>query len=165
MGFLTTLLLGPAAGLVGSLLSNLFGGIGAYFKRKQDLEAQQLKQDHETKLLEMNIAARGQEMESEQLIAQADAMAQMLSASYRHDASYGPVSTAAAAWLRAVRPVLTFTLVLLTGAIFFYSSNTASITIGVEVMTVHDKIITSVLLMTEIAVSWWFADRRMKKDA
>ena len=145
-------------------MSNIFGGIAGHFKRKQELEGQKLKQDHETKLLQMNIGARGQEMENEAMIAQMGATADMLAASYRHDASYGPVSPKVAAVLRFVRPVLTFFLLILTGIIYFTSLDAATITIGDEILTIKDKVVMSVLFMTEAAVFWWFADRRTKAN-
>lgn len=159
-----SLLAGPATGLFGSLVSNIFGGIAGYFKRKQELQAQKLQQDHETNLLQMNISARGQEMENEQMIAQMAAAADMLAASYQHDASYGPVSTKVAAVLRFVRPVLTLLLLILTGTIYFTSLDAATITVGEETMTIKDKVVMSVLFMTEAAVFWWFADRRTKAN-
>jgi len=162
MGAIIGLLAGPATGLFGSLLSNLFGGIAEHFKRKQELEAQRLRQDHETSLLQMNIAARGQEMESEQMMAQMEAAANMLASSYDHDASYGQVSQSAAVWFRAVRPVLTFALIGLVAAIYFTVNDAATITIGEDTMTIRDKIVVSVLFMCEAAMFWWFADRRTK---
>lgn len=164
MGFVMSLLAGPATGLAGSLLSNLFGGIAGFFKRKQEIEAQKLQQAHEIKLLQLNISARGQEMENEQMIAQTEALSSMLTASYQHDASYGPVSPTVAAVLRFVRPVLTLLLILLTAAIYFTVADGASITIGDDTMTIQQKVTTSVLFMTEMAFSWWFADRRMNMD-
>jgi len=144
MGFLTTLLMGPATGLLGSL----FGGVMKYFEKKQEMEAQAIKQAHEVTLLQMNIAARGEEMENEAMIAQVAATADMVSASYQHDASYGTSNPWINGALRMIRPILTIGLIALTTLIFL-KANEAE----------QSKIILTVLYMTEVAVTWWFADR------
>lgn len=155
MGFLVSLFGGPLAGLLGSIVSGVVG----YFEKKQQIAADRERFAHEEKLQEMNIAARGQEIEQENLIAQTRAMAETLSASYRHDASYGPVSAGAAAALRWVRPGLTIALLALVAALWFTAPDGA-ITIGDETMTIREKIVSSILFMAEAAMTWWFADRR-----
>ncbi|HKJ74551.1 MAG TPA: hypothetical protein VKA19_10580 [Alphaproteobacteria bacterium] len=156
MGFLISLFAGPFAGILGSIIS----GFVSYFERKQEIEADKARYAHELKLQEMNIAARGQEMEHEADIAQMHADTQMLSDSYIHDASYGEVYTWAATALRFVRPVLTIGLIALVWWIYNTVADGGLITIGDETMTVREKIVASVLFMAEAALTWWFADRR-----
>ena len=138
-----SLILGPALGLLGSAIGSVF----KIWERKQELQAQREKQQHEAELTKLNIAARGQEMENEQWIAQVQATADMLKSSYEHDASYGPITTGAAAWLRWVRPGLTILLITLTASFYFTDGS------------LHQQITKSILMMTEAAVTWWFADR------
>ncbi len=159
MGIIATILSGPLLGLLGSAFSSVMG----YFEREQRMKADKAKHDHETRLLEMNIRARGQEMENEAWIAQMGATADMLAGSYEHDASYGPVSGNISAALRFVRPLLTLILVVLTGIIYFSVADGAVIEIDGDTMTVRERVVISVLLMTEAAITWWFADRRISR--
>jgi hypothetical protein len=151
MGVILQLIAGPVLGLVGSWVGSIF----KYVEKKQDLKAQESRQAHERDLLKMNIDARGKEMENEAIIHQIDATATMLRGSYEHDASYGQVSRGAALWLRSVRPALTFSLVGLTAAVYFTSGGEAVF----HGMTVRERVVGSILMMTEAAVTWWFADR------
>lgn len=151
MGVLINLLAGPVLGLLGSWA----GAIVRYFEKKQEIEAQKLRQDHELALTRLNIEARGREMENEAWLAQVHATAEMVKSSYEHDASYGPVSRAAALYLRWVRPALTFLLLVLVAAMFFFAGEPYRI----EGMTIQERIVVSTLMMAEAAVTWWFADR------
>ena len=54
----------------------------SFLERKQKIEEKKLEFAQELKLQEMNIRARSEEMESELLIAQTEAVTQQLSASY-----------------------------------------------------------------------------------
>jgi len=108
----------------------------------------------------MNIKARGAEMEQEALIAMTKANAEMLSSSYRHDESYGTPSEWVGNFLRLVRPFLTACLIGLTAAIFFTVTNDAEILVGEDAVPIKVLIIKSVLFMTEMAVAWWWGDRR-----
>tara|TARA_R110002110_G_scaffold401408_1_gene618238 strand:+ start:1059 stop:1520 length:462 start_codon:yes stop_codon:yes gene_type:complete len=137
---------GPIVGVLGSLVSGVVG----YFERKQQIEADKAKYAHEKKLLDMQHAMRGREMENERAIATMETDAQNLSASYMHDASYGQATQWVVNVLRLVRPALTVALVGIVA--YMVVANTA----GVE----GQKIATKVLFLAEVAVTWWFADRR-----
>jgi hypothetical protein len=156
MGFLVTLFAGPFAGILGSLIS---AGT-SFFERKQKMEERAAEMAQEIKLQEMNIAARGQEMENEALIAHTNAVAQQLEASYQHDASYGPVGQTAATVLRFVRPALTFLLIGLVALIYFTMPD-AQIVDDVGVATsLGEMVVLKVLFLAEAATVWWFLDRR-----
>jgi hypothetical protein len=111
------------------------------------------KRLHEVALLQMNIDARGQEMENEAMIAQVQATAEMLKGSYEHDASYGPVGPKAASVLRFMRPALTFTALILAAALVY--------TVGGS--ETKETAVLRVLTLAEIAFTWWFADRGISK--
>jgi|TARA_Y100000310_G_scaffold92194_2_gene89807 hypothetical protein len=143
---------GPFGGFLSGILGSGIGAITDYFKKKQELQAQLAKQAHEVKLLEMNISARGQEMESEQAIAQIEATAAMMKGSYQHDASYGQASPWAVNLLRMIRPTLTLVLILLTAVVYWQAE------VGEQ-----SGIVATVLYLTEVAVTWWFADRARGK--
>ena len=140
-----SLLAGPVIGVVGSALSAF-----AQYKSKQlDLQIKDKEHAHEIRLQELSIQTRQMELESEERIAQTNASAAMLEASYRHDASYGLPSPKAAMALRLVRPLLTIGLVGLAAYFFIDSEDEA----------LKGQIVTTTLFLMEVAVSWWFADR------
>lgn len=156
MGFLVSLFAGPFAGIFGSLISS---GV-SFFERKQKMEERVMDYAQEIKLQEMNIAARGQELESEAAIAHTAAVAKSLAASYKHDASYGPVGQTAATVLRFVRPVLTVLLLALTTAVYFSMPDGQIVGTDGVVSSIGELVILKILFLTEAAVVWWFLDRR-----
>ena len=154
---LSLLLGGAGFGLLGSVITQIFKIGDRFMQAKEDAS----KRVHEVALLQMNIDARGQEMENEAMIAQAGAMADMLSASYKHDASYGPVGPKSAAVLRFVRPAMTFVLFAIVTAMYFTIGDTQ---LDPESgLTIKESLVLSVLGMMEIVVTWWFADRGINK--
>lgn len=156
MGFLgsiaTTLFAGPAVGLFGSLISGVMG----YFERRQQLEHDKAKWAHETSLQELNMKARGQELEAEDQIAQTHMISETLKGSYEHDASYGPTSPWASNALRFVRPLLAFSLLGLVGWFWF----SAPLMQVADNLTLREAIVLKTLFLAEVAVTWFFADRR-----
>ena len=114
---IASVLTGGATGIVGSLI----GTVGRYFDNKQKIKQMSLEFDQEYKLQELQITSRKEELESEEAIARMETNAAMKTASYAHDASYGPASVTIASILRFVRPVLTF--VLLAFVVYILSYN------------------------------------------
>ncbi len=151
MGALLTMIAGPATGLLGSLA----GGAVRYFERRQRIREMEIEHAHELRLQELNLKARGEELENERLIARAEADAASLRASYRHDASAGPAHRWVASALRLVRPALTLGLVAVGAAIYFASGPADMI----EGRTVREHTALTLLYLAEVAVTWWFADR------
>jgi len=150
---LVTLLGGPLVGLFGSVVSGFVG----YFEKKQQIEMEKVRFAHETNLLQLNIAARGEEMENERMMASMQADSANLIASYQHDAFSGagkPYRWVASV-LRLVRPALTVGLIALVA--YLIAADIA----GIEMQAVAMKI----LFLAEVAVSWWFADRRRSSAA
>ena len=156
MGFLVSLLGGPIIGVLGSAIS---AGVG-YFERKQKIEEKQLDYAQETKLQEMNIAARSAEMESEAAIVHTAAVSKSLEFSYKHDASYGPVGETAATVLRFVRPALTVFLLLLVTVIYFTLPEAKVVGVDGVATTVGEMVILKIMFLSEVALTWWFVDRR-----
>jgi hypothetical protein len=143
MDLLGTLIGGPLFGIVGSVVTNVIGSF-------QEAARQKREYDHIEKMTAMNAKFKAEEAEADFAVAQVDNIGQAISDSYTHDASYGEVSGWAVAALRFVRPLLTF---LLIGIVtYFY------ITGSVE----QEKIVVQVLFLSEMAVTWWFVDRRIK---
>lgn len=156
MGFLASLIGGPIVGIFGSLIS----GFMSIYERKQKLDERREEMSHELKLQEMNINARGKELESEALIAHTQAVAESLAASYQHDASYGPIGQIAATVLRFVRPALTFLLLGLVGSIYFTMPEGKIAQPDGVVTTLGEMVIFKIMFLSEVAVTWWFLDRR-----
>ena len=102
----------------------------------------------------MQISARSEELESEHAIALVQADADIKTASYAHDASYGPVTPIIASVLRFVRPVLTFGLLGFAGYVFISVS---------ENPTIVRELSNQIMFLTTTAVAWWFGDRSLRK--
>ena len=113
-----------------------------------------LEFDQEYKLQELQISSRKEELESEEAIARMETNAAMKTASYAHDASYGPASVTIASILRFVRPVLTFVLLAFVVYIFWQANDDAAL--------VYD-LSNQIMFLTTTAVAWWFGDRSFKK--
>ena len=157
-GLLGILFGGPAFGLIGSLFGQVFKLVNAFVEAKEKAR----QREHELRLLKMNIEARGEEMESEALIAQVEATAEMLKGSYKHDASYGVPSPWARNVLRFVRPALTFLVLGLVALIYFIDGEGMDLDTG---LAVKERITMSLIMLAEIAFTWWFADRQINKFA
>ncbi len=137
-------LTGGATGLVGTII----GKVAGYFEFKQKMEFTRLQYGQEVELQKLQHTARVVELESERAIHEVSAAAKTRSASYRHDASYGQVTKWMITALRAVRPLLTFALILMTTVVYFEAD------LGTRIL-VTDQI----LFLTGMSVSWWFGDR------
>lgn len=144
--FILSALFGGVTGLAGSLLSGVMSLANEWMRGKND----QRLFDHEFRLQQLNIEARGKELESELAIADTYAAATIREASYEHDTGYGPTYKWVASALRMVRPVVTILLCVLTYMIWQQSQDPAlRYDIGVQVV-----------YLTGMAIAWWFGDRR-----
>tara|TARA_R100001086_G_scaffold101657_1_gene50991 strand:- start:1089 stop:1544 length:456 start_codon:yes stop_codon:yes gene_type:complete len=147
---IASVLSGGATGIIGSLV----GTVGRYVEKRQEIKQMSLEFSQEIKLQELQISARSSELESEQAIALVKADSDIKTASYAHDASYGPTMPVIAAILRFVRPVLTFGLLGFTVYIFF---------IVHEDPQVGRELSNQIMFLTTTAVAWWFGDRSLRK--
>lgn len=150
LGLVTTLL-GPVAGLAGSVVTSIFKEREA----KSALELKKIDQSHELMLLDRQAAARAAETENERAIVEIDATARGVAASYAHDMASSGKSYA---WVEAIkglfRPFITILLISLAGAIYFTIDPFVS-----AINELQQHIVYSVLFLMEVAVTWWFADR------
>lgn len=147
---IASVLSGGATGIIGSLV----GTVGRYVEKRQEIKQMSLEFSQEIKLQELQISARSSELESEQAIALVKADSDIKTASYAHDASYGPIMPVIAAILRFVRPILTFGLLGFTVYIFF---------IVHEDPQVGRELSNQIMFLTTTAVAWWFGDRSLRK--
>lgn len=146
LDLLATVLTGGATGIVGSVLGKLFGFLDFWVEEKK------ANSDHARTLemLQLQAQLAGEESERELAIAEATAASNIRMASMDHDQGAGKGSRWVINTLRLVRPVLTGSLILLVGIIYFHDP------VG------RDVIEASVLYMMSSAVLWWFGDRAMR---
>jgi len=85
-------------------------------------------------------------------IAQAKIDADSRVASYSHDSMAGTGSLWCSNLLRLVRPVLTFSLIILVGILYFKAVPEGRATIE-----------ASVIYLCSSSCLWWFGDRTMRK--
>ena len=147
---IASVLTGGATGIVGSLI----GTVGRYFDNKQKIKQMSLEFDQEYKLQELQITSRKEELESEEAIARMETNAAMKTASYAHDASYGPASVTIASILRFVCPVLTFVLLGFVVYIFWQANDDKALVFDLS---------NQIMFLTTTAVAWWFGDRSLRK--
>ncbi len=144
-----SVLTGGATGILGSLLSS-----GLKFL---DLWAQEKKADGDHKRtmemhrLQAELKAEDDERALEAM--QAQAAADLKTASYQHDMSLGKSSRWVTDILRLIRPALTLILVALIGVIYWTVADFA----------MQQEIVSSTLYMASTAVLWWFGDRAVRK--
>ena len=147
---IASVLTGGATGIIGSLI----GTVGRYFETRQKIKQMSLEFDQEYKLQELQISSRKEELESEEAIARMETNAAMKTASYAHDASYGPASVTIASILRFVRPVLTFVLLGFVVYIFWQANDDKALVFDLS---------NQIMFLTTTAVAWWFGDRSLRK--
>ena len=147
---IATVLTGGATGIIGSVIGKVFSFV--------DVWAENKKADAEHKrtieMLELQSRLGAEESERELAVAESAAAADIRTASYKHDSSVGMGSIWVVDVLRMVRPILTFTLIVLVGIIYFKSGEVDKSTINL-----------SVLYMCSSAVLWWFGDRSLRPKA
>jgi hypothetical protein len=145
---LGTVLTGGATGIIGSVIGKAFSFLDAWQEEK--------KADSEhgrtIELLELQNKLGAEESEREMEITQAKIDADSRVASYSHDAVGGASSVWVTDCLRMVRPLLTFSLILLVGILYFKAAPGGRATIE-----------ASVIYMASSATLWWFGDRAMAR--
>lgn len=151
-----SLLSGPLLGIAGTVISN-------WFKQKDakiNLDAKRIDYDHELALHKLNQTARSEELEGQAYLANMQMATETLTESYKHDTGYGKVPDKWVVLFRAVRPVLTIGLFFALLVILFLIDNTQYHMNG---MTIQERIVTSLVTMFELSVTWWFGDRQINK--
>ena len=145
---LGTVLTGGVTGIVGSIIGKAFSFLDYWVEEKK------ADHDHERTitLLELQNKFGAEESEREMAIAQSKVDADSRMASYSHDSMAGTGSLWVVDLLRLVRPVLTFSLILLVGILYFKAIPAGRATIE-----------ASVIYMASSSVLWWFGDRAMRK--
>jgi hypothetical protein len=145
---LGTVLTGGVTGIVGSIIGKAFSFLDAWQEEKK------ADSDHErtVALLELQNKFGAEENERETAIAQSKVDADSRMASYSHDSMAGTGSLWVVDLLRLVRPVLTFSLIILVGILYFKAVPEGRATIE-----------ASVIYLCSSSCLWWFGDRAMRK--
>ena len=147
---LGTALAGGATGIFGSVLGKVFGFVDHWMEEKKAAKAHSRTLD----MLRLQAEIGEKEGERELAITQAQAATNIRVASYSHDAVGGASSVWVTDCLRMVRPVLTFSLILLVGILYFKAVPEGRATIE-----------ASVIYLCSSSCLWWFGDRAMRKKA
>ena len=145
---LGTVLTGGITGVVGSVIGKAFSFLDAWQEEKKATN----EHGRTLELLELQNKIGAEENEREMEITQAKIDADSRVASYSHDSMGGASSVWVTDCLRMVRPVLTFSLILLVGILYFKAAQGGRATIE-----------ASVIYMASSSVLWWFGDRAMRK--
>ena len=148
LDLLTTALTGGVTGIVGSIIGKAFSFLDYWVEEKK------ADNDHERTLdlLELQNKIGAEEGKRAMEVAQSKVDADSRMASYSHDSMAGTGSLWVVDLLRLVRPILTFSLIVLVGMLYFSSDLGGRATIE-----------ASVIYMCSSAVLWWFGDRAMRK--
>jgi len=148
LDLLGTVLTGGVTGIVGSIIGKAFSFFDAWQEEKK------ADNDHERTiaLLELQNKFGAEENERETAIAQSKVDADSRMASYSHDSMAGTGSLWVVDLLRLVRPVLTFSLIILVGILYFKAAPGGRATIE-----------ASVIYLCSSSCLWWFGDRAMRK--
>ena len=106
---------GSGLGLIGTVVGKTFG----WLEQKEKNKTLLAQNAHELNLIQEQAKIKQVEMESEYMIAQMEADANIRTAAYQHDASYGETPMWCSALLRLVRPVVTFLLMGMSAYIYY----------------------------------------------
>jgi len=145
---LGTVLTGGITGVVGSVIGKAFSFLDAWQEEKKATN----EHGRTLELLELQNKIGAEENEREMEITQAKIDADSRVASYSHDSMAGTGSIWVIDCLRLVRPVLTFSLIVLVGILYFKAIPAGRATIE-----------ASVIYLSSSSCLWWFGDRAMRK--
>jgi 3-deoxy-D-manno-octulosonic-acid transferase len=137
-------LFGGGAGIFGSVVSKVL----SIWQYKEELKAKKMDYEHEQSLLDRQLSARRDELESEQAIVNITADESVRVASYKHASSVGETSVWVNNILRLVRPVLTLLMVCLTA---YVAATFDTIT--------QKELAAQIIAITSMCFAWWFGDR------
>jgi hypothetical protein len=145
---LGTVLTGGVTGIIGSVIGKAFSFLDAWQEEKKATN----EHGRTLELLELQNKIGAEENEREMAITQSKIDADSRVASYSHDSMAGTGSIWVIDLLRLVRPVLTFSLIILVGILYFKAIPAGRATIE-----------ASVIYLCSSSCLWWFGDRAMRK--
>ena len=143
-----TALTGGLTGVVGSVIGKAFSFLDAWQEEKKATN----EHERTVALLELQNKFGSEESEREMAIAQSKVDADSRMASYSHDSMAGTGSLWVVDLLRLVCPVLTFSLILLTGILYSQAIPEGRATIEASVIYIFSS-----------SILWWFGDRALRR--
>ena len=173
-----SLLSGGATGLIGTLISSIFGSVKESQERKRDIELRKL--DLEEKRLDIELAQkefefRDQEADREADVALRESADTLQAASYLHDKrsySEGYKPSALGQFLLVlvdvfrglVRPALTVYLIWLVWdtraeVVAILAQAKISALSSFKAMAIYESVINMILYLAATCVTWWFGSR------
>lgn len=149
-------LTGGITGLIGVFGKGLFAWLGA----KVEMQKMKMQQDHEARLLDLQLQARRAEWEHESDIAAEETRR----ASYSYaDISGQPLWKWAASVVTLVRPLLTLMLLGATFAIAYTLFWKGAAIPYINTAVTMQEVVATILYLTTTACTWWFGDRPPQK--
>jgi len=139
---------GSGLGLIGTVVGKTFG----WLEQKEKNKTLLAQNAHELNLIQEQAKIKQVEMESEYMIAQMEADANIRTAAYQHDASYGETPMWCSSILRLVRPVVTLLLMGMSAYIYWKAYDFGD-------WTTTKMLAEEVVFMTSLAITFWFGSR------
>ena len=139
---------GGLTGVVGSVIGKAFSFLDAWQEEKKANS----EHGRTIALLELQNKIGAEESEREITIAQSKVDADSRMASYSHDSMAGTGSLWVVDLLRLVRPVLTFSLIVLVGILYSQAIPEGRATIEASVIYIFSS-----------SILWWFGDRALRR--
>jgi len=133
---------------VGSVIGKAFSFLDAWQEEKKATN----EHGRTLELLELQNKIGAEENEREITIAQSKVDADSRMASYSHDSMAGTGSLWCRNLLRLVRPVLTFSLIILVGILYSQAIPEGRATIEASVIYIFSS-----------SILWWFGDRALRR--
>lgn len=135
------MIIGALAGLAGSAL----GRAANYFEKKQEMQADQARREHEFRMATAQLQVQKE-------IAETQADSDLRAASYKHDSETVGASRWVINIIRLVRPVITIYALMLETVIWVALMHSGN-------ERLQEIVILAVLDTAACAITWWFGDR------
>lgn len=162
MEFLGNIIGAGAGGGILGVVGSVFGAVGQYFARKQEMQEAVFERAHELKLMEFEMQQSKVETENELAIlqSQADAISK--------EKSYGLKNTSrhASTWVNNLRslfrPFLTVALWGLTLTVLLIIMKSPGLFSSYEINEILKYVVYSIVFSATTATVWWFGDRALQ---
>lgn len=149
--------------LLGSpLLGGILGSVSAFFTKREERKTLQLQMEHKEKMAVVTSKLRREELALESDITEKELDGEAFVASQK----YGNNNTGVG-WVEGikatVRPIITIYLLVVVSVLAY---NLHILVGGLDIIPVSElvvmykEIISSVLLLSTLSVSWWFGQRK-----
>lgn len=149
LGTLVSGLFGGGVGLIGTVIGKVFG----WLELKEKNKALAISNEHELKLLSMELADRNAEREHEAEVASVAADTTVRSASYSHDSTLRNVYR----WVDSARAMVRPTLTVLAFSLLAYTIYLGAVHFGD--FGAYKQALDQANFLAVTAYVWWFGSR------